>query len=141
MNFPYEKLIFKNENSPLSTIPFHKDVPCIERFFSEDFPLHLAIHEISEANGLNEDYTTPHVHDDEDEINIIIGEEGVLDYRIQVGEEEYVVSSNSSVWIPAGVKHSANVLKGSGYFIAIRMEPTRFNKEYMLKQFKLTSLY
>ncbi|MFS0762816.1 cupin domain-containing protein [Peribacillus phoenicis] len=137
MNFPYEKLIFKNENSPLSSIPFHKDVQCIERFFSNEFPFHLAIHKVTNANGLDEDYTIPHVHNEEDEINIIVGEECGLEYRIQLGEKEFVVSSNSTIWIPAGVKHSANVLKGNGYFIAIRMEPTRFDKEYMRKQFEL----
>lgn len=139
MNNLYEKLIYKNENSPLSSIPFHKDIAFIQRFFSEEFPMHLAIHKITGAHGLTEDYTEPHTHEDEDEINIIIGEEGELEYRIQLGEKEYVVQSNSSIWIPAGVKHSANVLKGSGYFIAIRMEATKYTEEYMLKQ--LTKTY
>ncbi|WP_144558028.1 cupin domain-containing protein [Shouchella miscanthi] len=137
MNFPYERLIFKNENKPLSSIPFHKDVPCIERFFSDEFPFHLAIHHITNANGLDEDYTNPHIHDDLDEINIIVGKENELEYKIQLGEEEFDVSSNSTIWIPAGVKHSANVIKGDGYFIAIRMDATRFNKEYMQTQFNM----
>jgi len=132
----YKELIFKNENSPLSSIPFHDDVSCIERFFSKLFPLHLAIHKVTDADGLIEDYTEPHIHEDEDELNIIIGEEGMLEYKIQLGEQEYTVSSNSSVWVPAGVKHSANVLHGNGYFITIRMEPTKYTKEYMFKQFE-----
>ncbi len=115
----YENFIFKNSTAPLSTIPFHADVPYIERYFSEGFPLHLAIHKVSDANEFQE-YTKPHSHDVH-EINIIIGDENNLEYLVQLGDEVFEVRSNSSIWIPSGLQHSANVIKGSGYYIAIRL--------------------
>lgn len=128
----YEKLIFKNSIIPLSTIPFHTDIPCIERYFPEGFPVHLAVHKVSDANEFQE-YTKPHSHDIP-EINIIIGEEACLVYSIQLGDEVFEVKSNSSIWIPAGLQHSANVIEGSGYYIAIRLGQapeaiTYFNRE------------
>ena len=114
------KLIHQNVPTPLSSVAFHEDVPCIERFFSDTFPMHLAIHKVTDAKGVDP-YTEPH-HHDVPEINIIIGEEeGALEYAIQLGEETFRVESNSTVWIPAGMTHASNVIRGSGYFIAIRL--------------------
>ncbi|WP_315821355.1 cupin domain-containing protein [Paraflavitalea speifideaquila] len=65
-------------------------------------------------------YTKPHTHNDFDEINILIGDS--LRYLIQLGEETYEMEGNHSIWIPAGTLHAANVIQGSGYFVAIRLE-------------------
>jgi mannose-6-phosphate isomerase-like protein (cupin superfamily) len=120
MKNSYQDLIHYQVPTPLSSVPFHKDVKYIERFFAEHFPLHLAIHAIQDARPSSEPYTDPHVHD-VDEINIILGEQGRLEYTIQLGDEEFHVSSNASIYIPAGLSHAANVLCGSGYFIALRL--------------------
>lgn len=120
MRTQYQKLIHQNVPSPLSSVAFHHDVASIERFFSDTFPMHLAIHKVTDAKG-GDPYTEPHSHD-VPEINIIIGdEEGALEYAIQLGEEIFRVRSNSTVWIPAGMSHASNVICGSGYFIAIRL--------------------
>jgi len=115
-----QHLIHHNIPSPLSTVAHHHDVACIERFFSDTFPMHLAIHKVSAAEDIAQ-YTDPHSHD-VPEINIIISdEEGDLEYEIQLEDETFCVPSNATVWIPAGMMHASNVISGSGYFIAIRL--------------------
>ena len=115
-----EALIFAMQRSALSNVPFHADTKFITRYFSENFPVHLAVHEISPVMKTPEEYTLPHVHDGEDEVNIIISRNNLV-YKIQLDNDEYIVENNSSIWIPAGMQHSANVIKGSGYFITMRM--------------------
>jgi hypothetical protein len=113
-------LIFNMIMSALSNVPFHKDTGSITRFIAEDFPLHLAIHEVSPVILPPSEYTEPHIHDDFDEVNIILSPNSLL-YKIQLGEEEYTVNNNSAIWIPKGMLHSANVLRGWGYFITLRI--------------------
>lgn len=119
MEKKYEHLIIQNKKQPLSTVDFHKDVSCIERYFAEGFPFHLAIHKVVNAENVDR-YTELHTHD-VDELNIIICEDNEMDYLIQLGNEEYHVKSNTSIWIPKGLPHSANIIRGSGYFIAMRL--------------------
>ncbi len=99
-------------------MPFHKDVSCIERYCPEKFPVHLAIHKISEANNV-EEYTTLHSHEMH-ELNILLGDEGGLEYSVRLGDKTYTVYSNFSIWIPGGMMHSTNVIRGSGYYIVVR---------------------
>jgi hypothetical protein len=119
----------RNEDSPfifdmipaaLSNVPFHNDTREINRYFSPDFPFHLAVHEVSPVVSPPKEYTQVHSHTDSAEINIILSRH-LLVYRIQLGRRLYTVSSNSSIYIPAGILHSANVLKGSGFFVTMRM--------------------
>jgi hypothetical protein len=120
-----QQLIYPHHPAPLSSVPHHQGVACIERFFSETFPLHLAIHRVVDALPDQErKYTDAHTHD-VDEINIIIGDEDGLEYEIQLGDERFQVRSNASVYIPAGLPHSANVCSGSGYFVALRLPHRR----------------
>jgi hypothetical protein len=114
----HKELIFKNIGSPLSSIPFHHDIDGIERLFAEGFPLHLAIHQIHEMPSPPSPYTRPHAHEFA-EINILIGDE--LRYQIQLANEIYELKGSFSIWIPAGVLHAANVIQGTGYFVAIRL--------------------
>lgn len=114
----YINNIYKNVIVPLENEPSHKNSENIIRYISKNFPLHLAIHKVETCKAY-EVYTELHTHD-EDEINIIIGNEE-LEYSIQLEEEIYTVKPITSVWIPRGIKHAANVVKGQGYFIAIRL--------------------
>ena len=113
--------IFNMLPAALSNVPFHKDEKSITRYFAENFPVHLAVHKVSYVLAPPQQYTEPHVHDDSDEINIIISQQN-LQYSIRLGDEEHIVRNNSCIWIPKGMIHSANVLKGSGYFIAMRLD-------------------
>ncbi|GAA0893937.1 hypothetical protein GCM10009122_36170 [Fulvivirga kasyanovii] len=125
----YADLIFENLNIPLSSIPYHFDVKGVDRFFAEGFPAHLAIHKINAIDKNEEQYTKLHSHDDEDEINILIPEEGKkLVYEIQLGDEVFEVEGAKSIWMPAGLKHASNVISGSGYFVAIRIKKDTVNK-------------
>jgi len=112
--------VFSMLPSALSNVPFHNDTKSITRFFADKFPMHLAVHEVSPVLVPPREYTQLHVHDDFDEVNIIVSRHTLI-YKIELGDEEYTVSSNSCIWIPRGIWHSANVLKGSGHFITLRM--------------------
>lgn len=116
-----QSLIFRMIPIALSNVPFHKNTKSITRFFAANFPLHLAVHEVSPVTTPPPEYTKAHLHEDFDEINIIISQQDLL-YKIQLDSENYIVSNNSCVWIPRGTIHAANVLKGSGYFITMRMD-------------------
>jgi mannose-6-phosphate isomerase-like protein (cupin superfamily) len=83
--------------------------------------LHLGVHQVSPVSTPPPKYTEPHVHDAYDEVNLIISEQELV-YRIQLGNDVYTVSNNACIWIPKGTVHSANVIKGSGYYIALRIE-------------------
>lgn len=104
----------------LSNVPFHEDTPSITRYFAENFPLHLAVHEVSPVLQPPTEYTQPHVHEDRDEINIIVARHKLL-YKICLGNDDYTLDNNSAVWIPRGMRHSANVLYGSGFFITLQL--------------------
>jgi mannose-6-phosphate isomerase-like protein (cupin superfamily) len=113
--------IFNMIPSALSKVPFHKDTRSITRYFAKDFPVHLAVHEVSKVLVPPAEYTQPHIHEHFDEINIILSDLDLL-YAIQVGDEKYTVSNNACIGIPRGTVHSANVLKGSGHFVTIRLD-------------------
>lgn len=115
-----QSLIFKMIEAPLSNVPFHHDTPSITRFFTDHFPCHVAIHEVSPVFNSPLEYTQLHVHDDSDEINLLISKT-FLSYKIQLDNDVFEVNSNSSIWIPKGVWHSANVIKGAGFYITLRL--------------------
>ncbi len=119
-------LIFHLDNVPLSTVPFHSDVDGLERYFSDDFPVHMAVHALNRKDMVENDYTKLHAHD-VDELNIVLGTKD-LQYKIGLEDEEFVVGPNTGIWIPAGIRHSSNLVKGEGYFIAIRMDMNTTDK-------------
>jgi len=112
--------IFSMLPMALSSIPFHNNTGSITRYCAADFPMQLAVHEISPVKTAPKEYSLPHLHKDHDEINIIISGQKLV-YKLQLEEEEYTVYNNSSIWIPRGKLHAANVLEGSGYFISLRI--------------------
>jgi hypothetical protein len=115
-----QPLIADLVTAALSAVPFHKNTGVVSRYFAQGFPVHLAIHEVSPVTTVPEEYTQPHVHEDTDEVNIIISQAKLI-YKIQIGNDYYTVGNNSSIWIPRGIVHAANVLSGSGYFITLRI--------------------
>lgn len=115
----YTGLIYENLESPLSSIPFHHDVEGLQRYFAEGFPYHLAIHKFDRMDRQPKVYTQPHAHPF-DELNIIIGDD--LTYDILLGDENFTIKGNYSIWIPAGTLHAANVISGTGYYVVIRLD-------------------
>ncbi len=111
----YKNLIFNSKNSPLNSVPFHENSIDIERYFSKNFPVHLAIHEIKKAPKKDRNYVKSHNHK-KPEINILLGN---LKYKIILEDEEYIVQSPANIWIPAGLNHSATLIEGEGHYICI----------------------
>ena len=114
----FSKFIVDFIPEPLSSVHNHLPFASIERFIAKGSPVHLALHKVCKIKETPEAYTTLHKHE-EPEINVIIGEKDQMEYLIQIGEQKFIVSSPSSIWIPAGVEHSANLIKGSGYFLCL----------------------
>ena len=105
----------------LSNVPFHNNTESITRYFAQNFPLHLAVHEVSPVLVPPPEYTQPHIHEDFDEVNIILSHHDLL-YAVQLRDDKFTVSNNACIWIPRGTIHSANVLRGSGHFVTIRID-------------------
>lgn len=115
-----QSLILKMLPVPLSKVPFHNNTPEIIRYFANGFPAHIAVHEVSAVNSTPKEYTQLHLHNDCDEINIILSQTSLV-YKIQLNHTEYIVKNNSGIYIPRHTWHKANVLKGEGYFITMKM--------------------
>ncbi|AGP35062.1 hypothetical protein BE04_18095 [Sorangium cellulosum] len=116
-----EAVLCANVPSPLSSVAFHQDVECIQRFFAAGFPVHLAVHRVDSAEPARRDYTALHTHD-VPEINLILPDPTGLEYRIELGSSAHLVTGSTSIWIPPGVPHSANVVQGSGYLVTVRLD-------------------
>jgi mannose-6-phosphate isomerase-like protein (cupin superfamily) len=118
----YRKFIRKGVVEPLSQVPFHGRAP-IKRLSMLSKKLvpksntHVAVHFVDSKKKFPQ-YSFPHRHD-YDEVNLILSEKGKLTYKIQLNDETYRVSSPSTVFIPKGVIHSANVVSGNGIFVCI----------------------
>ncbi|WP_223204990.1 cupin domain-containing protein [Gordonia jinghuaiqii] len=117
-------LISRGEVSPLKDVPFHggADAPITRRVLAggDIFPQaekRVVAHEMRAVSAASRDYCEPHVHDCP-EINILLSMDHLV-YEITLGDEVYEVEAPASIYIPAGLTHSANVIEGSGFFIAI----------------------
>ncbi|MCK5590553.1 MAG: hypothetical protein KAI72_01235 [Candidatus Pacebacteria bacterium] len=121
MSQKYKNYIQSLKPSKLSSVDYHEDMSGIERFVSEAFPLHVAVHKVKERADVPQKYVELHQHDVL-EINIILGsDDKPLKYNIQLGDENYTVQSPAIIRIPANLSHSANLIIGSGTFISIVM--------------------
>ena len=130
----YRKYITKGISEPLSKIPFHTKAPIkrLSMLGKNNIPqanTHLAVHFVDAKTKKIEDYSKLHKHT-ADEINLILSEQGNLEYKIQLDDEIYNVSSPATIFIPKGVKHSARVLSGKGFFVCIILSK---NYKSMLK--------
>jgi mannose-6-phosphate isomerase-like protein (cupin superfamily) len=119
----YRKLIKRGRAEPLSKIPFHGDAPVkrlsmLSKKLVPESDTHIAAHFVNSRKKKFPQYSSLHKHD-YDEINLILSEDGKLTYEIQLDDEVYKVSSPSTIFIPKGVKHKANVISGKGIFVCI----------------------
>lgn len=103
----------------LSSTARYRDIPELERLESVGAPCHVIVHEIAD-DALDEarDYCDGHAHPF-GELNVLLGEPGALVYDIVLGDETITATSPTTVWIPAGVEHSANLRRGSGTFVVV----------------------
>lgn len=119
----HKNLISHGVEIPLESIKFHEEAP-LKRFLMSglgagaNFNMHIAVHEISDDLPFEKrNYSLKHKHNC-DEWNLILGS-GDLTFEITLDNEIYEVTAPATIYIPKGILHSANVLKGHGYFIAI----------------------
>lgn len=102
----------------LSTTARYRDVPEVRRLEAVGSPSHVIVHEIDGAEPAERDYCDAHAHPF-GELNLVLGEPGALTFDIVLGDETREVTSPASVWIPAGVTHSANLRAGRGTFVVV----------------------
>lgn len=130
MKKKYSHLIRKGVIKPIEMVKFHdkekaplKRLVMIEKRKINEKGVRIVVHLIKNAKKKIRKYCDLHRHH-YDEINLILSEKGNLVYRIQLDNEIYIVKSPASIYIPKGVKHSANVISGEGIFVAdIFVEP------------------
>ena len=125
-------LVSEGRVEPLDIVPFHANgtAPVHRRVLvgagvHETLGKHIVSHEIRDVPRGHRSYCEPHVHDC-DEINILLSDSH-LSYEIRLGNEVFVVNAPATIHIPAGLLHSANVIEGSGYYIAI-VETANYEK-------------
>jgi hypothetical protein len=78
---------------------------------------HIVAHEVRDVSADRRSYCEPHVHDCP-EINILLSLTRLV-YEVRLGDEVYLVEAPATIYIPAGLVHSANVVEGSGFFVAL----------------------
>ncbi len=114
--------IFPAVLTDLNKLDYHQAIENIRRFAPDNFPIHVAMLEVALENGKNSTiYSAPHSHPDHDEVNILVSRSRLI-YHIMLAGKVHEVAAPSTIWIPAGTEHSANVVEGEGFFICIRLD-------------------
>jgi len=118
----YQKFIKKGIIESLDKVPFHSQAPIkrlsmLNKTLIPQSDTHIAVHFV-DASIVLPKYSTLHSHD-HDEINLILSEDSSLTYDIQFEDESYEVTSPSTIFIPKGIKHSAQAISGKGLFVCI----------------------
>ena len=104
---------------PLSSTARYRDIPELARLESVGSPCHVIVHEVvGDAEEEARDYCSGHAHPFA-ELNVLLGEPGALVYDIVLGDETITATSPTTVWIPAGMQHSANLRRGTGTFVVV----------------------
>jgi quercetin dioxygenase-like cupin family protein len=118
----YEKFINQGISVPLDRVPFHKKAPIkrlsmLDKSIIPESNTHIAVHFVDASKKIPP-YSELHKHNF-DEINLILSEGSKLTYNVQLEDETYKVTSPSSIFIPAGLSHSAQAISGKGLFVCI----------------------
>ena len=120
----YAALICRGVVEGLGGVPFHNaaDAPLTRRVLSgaslqEGLKRRIVVHELDGVRPQQRRYCAPHLHDFA-EVNLLLSA-SELKYEIRLGHETYLVEAPASIFIPAGLVHSANVFAGSGFFVAM----------------------
>jgi hypothetical protein len=75
------------------------------------------VHEIRDIPNQHRSYCEPHRHSCA-ELNLLISFDQLV-FRVTLGGEVYVLTSPASILVPPNLPHSANVVEGTGFFVAI----------------------
>ena len=128
----YLKYIKTGKNESLENVPFHNKVPIkrlsmLSKSIISESDTHVAVHFVNTSKKLP-GYSKLHKHD-HDEINLILSEDSELIYKIQLEDETYDVHSPSTVFIPKGIRHKAQVKSGKGIFVCIILSSNYSSQE------------
>ncbi len=118
----YRKFIKKGVIESLDKVPFHSKAPIkrlsmLSKAMIHQSNTHIAVHFVDASKNLPK-YSKSHKHN-HDEINLILSADFNLTYKIQLEDESYEVKSPSTIFIPKGIKHSAQAILGKGIFVCI----------------------
>ncbi len=118
----YRKFIKKGVIESLDKVPFHGKAPIkrlsmLSKSLIPKSNTHIAVHFIDSSKDLPK-YSKLHKHN-HDEINLILSEDSSLTYEIRFEDESYEVTSPSTIFIPKGIKHSAQAISGKGIFVCM----------------------
>ena len=132
MDKKFKRFIKKGIKEPLEKIPFHQKAPIkrlsmLSKSIIPQSNTHIAVHFVDASKKLPK-YSQLHKHN-HDEINLILSEDSKLKYKIQFEDEIYNVSSPSTVFIPKGIKHSAEAISGKGIFVCIILSSQYSSKD------------
>jgi hypothetical protein len=119
---PRRAVIVRGHEEPLGAMPFHADGPLRRwRMAGGDaqaaLPVFVALHEFASVEAGRRTYCEPHVHDF-DEINVLYTSSS-LQVDLRLGDELVTVDAPATIYIPAGLPHSANVRSGEGVLVAV----------------------
>ncbi|MEA3515458.1 MAG: 2-isopropylmalate synthase [Nanoarchaeota archaeon] len=122
----FQKYIKRGVVEPLEKLPFHGKAPfkrllMLDKASIPESSNYVSVHFIKDLPKEFPKYSKLHKHDC-DEINLILSEDDKLIYKVQFENEVYEVSSPATIFIPKGVKHSAEVLSGKGIFVCIILQ-------------------
>jgi 2-isopropylmalate synthase len=110
-----------------SELVFHHDSAPGERYLAIDgsllerAPIYIAIRKVADVREDQAEYIDWHMHE-VDSLYVLIGNgEGMRGLRglIRYGEEQRVLESPITVFIPKGVAHSYKLTGGSGTYLSI----------------------
>ncbi len=86
-------------------------------------PAHIAVHLIRDLNEAPDPYVHAHRHPTCDEIGLVVGQPGQLEYEMVLDGATHRITSPGSIFIPAGTRHRARALHGQGAYVCILMDP------------------
>jgi mannose-6-phosphate isomerase-like protein (cupin superfamily) len=86
-------------------------------------PAHIALHLIKGLAEGPSPYVHAHFHPSSDEIGLVIGQPGDLEYEVLLNGSAHTVRSPGCIFIPAGTVHRARALRGNGAYVCMLMDP------------------
>ena len=89
----------------------------------EGAPAHMAVHLIQDLADLPEPYVDAHRHPACDEIGLVLGQPGALEYEMVLNGDVHKVHSPAAIFIPAGTVHRARAMRGTGAYVCMLMDP------------------
>lgn len=99
----------------------------------DEAPVHIAAHLIQDLADTPAAYVHAHCHPSFDEIGLVIGRPGALEYEMVLGGKVHKVCAPACIFIPAGTLHRARALRGDAAYVCMLMDPRGPNASNTVK--------